>query len=307
MTRLLHLGLIGGSIAIALCTLSAQAAALESSLRPFPRPSVSQGEGAIIASPPEALPPKSTPSGTLSQTSVAVLAALVPVFPTVRPLSRPVSAQIVAASARSGNSPVWGPDLSLRPAVRPDSVAEQAWFKRRKLRKGSVCGDVEIQGKTVGSVAATLPGCGAKNAVRVTSIAGVALSQESLMVCDTAKALKRWISNDVEKAFGRHNRVVTLRVAAHYACRTRNNRPGAKISEHGRGKAIDISGFKLEDGTVITVLEGWQRRSTRKRLAKIWKAACGPFGTVLGPEADRHHRDHFHLDVARHRGGSYCR
>jgi hypothetical protein len=101
--------------------------------------------------------------------------------------------------------------------------------------------------------------------------------------------------------------VVGLRVAAHYACRTRNNRPGARISEHGRGRAIDISGFTLESGETISVLHGWQKRKTRRKLKKIWRAACGPFSTVLGPEADRYHRDHFHLDVARHRNGAYCR
>ncbi|MEP2716010.1 extensin family protein, partial [Pseudophaeobacter sp.] len=172
---------------------------------------------------------------------------------------------------------------------------------------GSVCDDIDIQGKEVGAVEATLPGCGAKDAVRVTSVAGVTLSQASVMTCETAEALKRWVSKDVVKAFGRGNRVVSLRVAAHYACRTRNNRPGGRISEHGRGKAIDISGFVLEDGSMVSVLVGWQARDTRKPMVKMWKAACGPFGTVLGPESDRYHLDHFHLDVARHRGGAYCR
>jgi len=37
------------------------------------------------------------------------------------------------------------------------------------------------------------------------------------------------------------------------------------------------------------------------------RAACGPFGTVLGPNADRFHQDHFHFDTARHRSGPYCR
>jgi hypothetical protein len=37
------------------------------------------------------------------------------------------------------------------------------------------------------------------------------------------------------------------------------------------------------------------------------KAACGPFGTVLGPNSNRFHQDHFHFDTARYRSGSYCR
>ncbi len=225
----------------------------------------------------------------------------------VRPVGRPVSEQVLAAAALPAGLAPNRIDQSLVPLVRPEAIVEQALFKRRMLRRGAVCGDIEIQGKPIGAVAAEIPGCGAKDAVRVTSVAGVTLSQGSIMTCEMAKALKRWVSKDVETAFGRRNKVVSLRVAAHYACRTRNNRPGARISEHGRGKAIDIAGFKLEDGTLVTVLQGWTARETRKSMRRIWKAACGPFGTVLGPEADRYHRDHFHLDVARHRGGAYCR
>ena len=35
--------------------------------------------------------------------------------------------------------------------------------------------------------------------------------------------------------------LVEMRVAAHYSCRSRNNIKGAKISEHGKGRAIAIA------------------------------------------------------------------
>ncbi|MFW8594480.1 extensin family protein [Cribrihabitans neustonicus] len=184
---------------------------------------------------------------------------------------------------------------------------QEVLFKRLLAGKGSVCGDRTIRGRPAGDIAGSLPGCGIRDAVRVHEVAGVRLSREALMTCRTAKALNTWVKRRVVKGFGRRNKVVSMQVAAHYACRTRNNRPGAKLSEHGRGQAIDISAFTLEDGQTITVLDGWQKWRTRRRLKKIWKAACGPFGTVLGPEADRYHRDHFHLDAARHRRGPYCR
>lgn len=38
----------------------------------------------------------------------------------------------------------------------------------------------------------------------------------------------------------------------------------------------------------------------------IWQAACGPFLTVLGPEANRAHRNHLHVDLAQRRSGAYC-
>jgi hypothetical protein len=128
------------------------------------------------------------------------------------------------------------------------------------------------------------------------------------MDCPTAKALKRWVKDGMKPAVGSYGGgVKQIRVAAHYACRTRNNQRGAKISEHGKGRAIDISGFRLNDGSEITLLKGWNQRSTGGILRKMHQRACGIFGTVLGPESNRFHRDHFHFDTARYRSGSFCR
>jgi len=43
-------------------------------------------------------------------------------------------------------------------------------------------------------------------------------------------------------------------------------------------------------------------------LRQLHRRACGIFGTVLGPESNEAHRDHFHLDLAQRRSKrSYCR
>ena len=60
-------------------------------------------------------------------------------------------------------------------------------------------------------------------------------------------------------------------------------------------------------GTVVSVLQGWKSSRWSKAMRRVHKSACGPFGTVLGPKADRYHQDHFHMDTARYRSGSYCR
>jgi hypothetical protein len=41
-------------------------------------------------------------------------------------------------------------------------------------------------------------------------------------------------------------------------------------------------------------------------LRRLHKGACGVFGTVLGPEANEAHRDHFHFDLAYRRHSAYC-
>lgn len=201
-----------------------------------------------------------------------------------------------------------GVSTSLRPEVRTGAVVQRAMAKRQLRRRGAVCGDPDIQGEAIGRVPGKQPGCGVSDAVRVRSVAGVSLSRGSVMDCGTARALKSWVVNGARPAIGsKGGGIARLNIAAHYACRTRNNKPGAKISEHGKGRAIDISGVRLNDGSTITVLKGWNARGHSKPLKKMHKAACGPFGTVLGPDADRYHKDHFHFDTARYRSGSYCR
>lgn len=251
----------------------------------------------------------------------AAATALVTAQATIRPKARPAppppvrdplqiaptSDDVAANTDGVAIIATGGRVTSPRPLVRPAAILEKAMAKRRKARRGAVCGDVDLQGTALGRV----PGkgaCGIKNAVELRAVSGISLSQRAKMDCGTAKALKRWVERGVKPAFGSSGGgVVKLRVAAHYACRTRNNRAGAKLSEHAKGRAIDISGFHLADGTVVNVLKGWRSAKWSKVMRRIHKRACGPFGTVLGPNADRYHQDHFHMDTARYRSGSYCR
>ena len=212
------------------------------------------------------------------------------------------------AQTQDARKPRGGLKLSLRPLFRSSKVEKQARAQRQMRAKGAVCGDVAIQGEAIGRVKGRLNGCGVENAVRVRSVSGVTLSQSAVMDCVTANALKSWLEKSAKPALGRKGGgLKSLRVAAHYACRTRNSQKGAKISEHGRGRAIDISAFRLADGSEVSVLKGWNAKSSSKVMRQMHAGACGPFGTVLGPNADRFHRDHFHFDTARYRSGRYCK
>jgi len=193
-------------------------------------------------------------------------------------------------------------DLSVK-AEDPPPRKRKATSRKRKptSRKGSVCGVDEIKGEALAPITSRVDGCGVADPVRVTSVAGVTLSQSAAIDCDTARALNTWVDTFVQPAFG-GNPVVELQVAAHYVCRGRNNMPGGQISEHGKGRAIDISGFRLLDGSVLTVKSDYNRI-----LRRVHDQACGIFGTTLGPGSDGYHEDHIHLDTARHGNGPYCR
>lgn len=227
-----------------------------------------------------------------------------------------------------------GPDTSARPEARPGTATANSTpdvsatenksggflsslrpvFRGRRDRQGqqsvagSVCGDPAIKGETIGRVPGEISGCGIENAVQISSVSGVLLSTQATMDCGTARALKSWVDSSAKPALsGKGGGLREIKVAAHYACRRRNNSKTGKISEHGRGRAIDISGFELANGSEISVLRDWSAGSSSRALQRMHAEACGPFGTVLGPRANRFHLDHFHFDTARYRNGTYCR
>lgn len=197
---------------------------------------------------------------------------------------------------------------SLRPRLRPERVQKRASQTYLDNTRGSVCGDPAILGERAGQISGKVTGCGIDQAVRVRAVSGVTLSTPALIDCTTAKALKLWTARSLKPTVGRRGGgVKEMRIFASYACRTRNSKKGARISEHGKGRAVDIGVFKLRDGSEISVLKDWGRGKKGRILRDLHKDACGPFGTVLGPNADKYHRDHFHFDTARYRSGSYCR
>jgi hypothetical protein len=154
-------------------------------------------------------------------------------------------------------------------------------------------------------------GCEVRNAWEVRSIGAVSFSQPATLNCGMAEPLEHWLDTTVQRSAERNfgERVVGIVVAASYSCRPRNNKRGAKMSEHGFGNAIDISAFTLESGRKVAVADGWRGSSAdRNFLHAVHDEACGRFRTVLGPNANRAHRDHFHLDLQNRRSGSsYCR
>lgn len=248
-----------------------------SSPRPMPRPMIDQVYKAVFPVPRPQLRPVLDPP----------IAAQVP-----RPKQRPNGASTLSPALVALNLP--------HPKPRPAGLGQQK-SKPSASAKGSVCGNPSIRGQEIAPVRSQVKGCGIKGAVRVTAVDGVSLNPAATLNCDTATALDKWIKTVVQPSFGA-GQVVRLQVAASYSCRGRNNVKGARISEHGRGNAIDIAAFILADGSSLTV-----ERNYNKTLRKVHKGACGIFGTTLGPGSDGYHENHIHLDVARHRSGSYCR
>lgn len=282
--------------AFCLTALAAGAEEMPSSPRPWPNPvylaasPMADPAPAEAAALPDGAPPQSAPpEGTMTAS--------------LRPMPRPAGlAKLVEASGRTKDQ---GLDLAGLGAEAAEEPAPKGKKKKKAdkataSKKGSVCGVNAIKGEKIAPIKAKVKGCGLADGVRVTSVSGVRLSQSITVDCATAKALNRWVDEVAQPAFG--GDIVELKIAAHYICRTRNNKKGAKISEHGRGKAVDIAGFVLSNGKTLSVLKNYN-----KTMRKAHKGACGIFGTTLGPGSDGYHEDHLHFDTAGYRSGPYCR
>lgn len=146
------------------------------------------------------------------------------------------------------------------------------------------------------------PGCGYRNAVELTQSVHP-YSGPVVSTCAIAAGLTLWERDVVVPAARRHLGQAVTRIELSgpaYACRPIAGRRDRRMSEHARANAIDISGFTLADGTVVTVAAGW-RGTPRERafLRAVRSGACRHFRVVLSPDYNRAHADHLHFDDSR--------
>lgn len=128
--------------------------------------------------------------------------------------------------------------------------------------------------------------------------------------CAVAAALEIWLRGSVEPAAEEllGSALVRIEHMGAYSCRRLYGRAEGRWSEHATGNAIDIGSFVFADGRRISVLRDWAGEGAEARfLRRVRDGACGPFGTVLSPDYNDAHRDHFHLDQAGRGLGGVCR
>ncbi len=146
-------------------------------------------------------------------------------------------------------------------------------------------------------------GCAVEAAVRM-SQGGVTWARPGVVSCPFAETLTDFETAVMQplamEIFGQPIR--RLHHMGTYSCRKRNGGLTGRTSEHGFGRAIDIRGFELADGTVVDVSRDWSRGDRKAQfLHALAQRACGRFAVVLTPNHDRLHQDHLHLDSGRYR------
>jgi hypothetical protein len=149
---------------------------------------------------------------------------------------------------------------------------------------------------------APLPPLGPARGNPVAAVGPVAVKPTATLACPIVSALDRWLADSVQPAAQRwfSARVVEIKQISAYSCRGMNGNPGAHISEHAFGNALDIAAFTLADGRRITVKDGWHGMPEEQGfLRDVQAAACQQFNTVLAPDSNAYHYDHIHVDLMR--------
>ena len=150
------------------------------------------------------------------------------------------------------------------------------------------------------AVMPTYATAGVCNLIAGVRVAGLLtlFSRPATLSCPMALRLDEFEINVMQMAAQRYFKrsVVEVRQVGSYSCR--NIAGSHRISMHASGQAIDISGFLLDDGTLISVKNDWSGRGAPARfLHEVARGACGLFSVVLTPNTNADHHEHLHLDM----------
>lgn len=149
-------------------------------------------------------------------------------------------------------------------------------------------------------------GCTALSSVRLNDL-GTPTTNLGPMTCQLAANFSAWVRHAVRPAarqlYGED--LARVETFGTYSCRNIYGGRSGRLSEHARANAVDVSAFVLTNGRRITLLDGWTGDERDRRFLRLIHAsACRRFGTVLGPDYNAAHANHFHFDMS---GQGYCR
>ncbi len=147
--------------------------------------------------------------------------------------------------------------------------------------------------------------CGYSGAVAISGGSAGFAGGAVRVSCPLAAALSVWEREIVQPAAKRRFGTVVRQIehVGTYACRRVYGRRIGPVSQHASANAIDVTGFRLADGRTISVARDWSGSDAAARafLRDVRDGGCRLFASVLGPDYNAEHRDHFHLDMGLYR------
>ena len=199
----------------------------------------------------------------------------------------------------------------LRPLSISDPVTPLTdWKLRRALQDGVMCRQILSQRAdfTPQEALEDGPGCHIRDRLDLRAVAGAALDPLDTR-CQIALRLAMWTEHGIRPAALRHlgEDVARIHHASSYSCRQIRTPggDGGRMSTHATADAVDIRGVTLANGRRLSLLDGWNGPPEEQAFFRdIRDSACLWFRVTLGPDYNRLHADHFHLQ---HTGWGLCR
>ena len=156
------------------------------------------------------------------------------------------------------------------------------------------------------------PDCGYVDGMRLGDGRGARFGGGLVTSCPVAAALYLSERDVLQLAALRHfgSTITAVDHAGSFSCRRIYGRSEGRFSEHATADAVDVTGFRLADGTRVSVLGDWSDKGPKGAfLREVRDGACDLFSTTLSPDYNEAHRDHLHLDVAQRgrMGWTLCR
>ena len=143
------------------------------------------------------------------------------------------------------------------------------------------------------------PNCALENVLLVHTTT-LELPQAAIIHCPLLISWLMFEQQQLQPLARQHlgSEVQKLRLYSSFSCRNVYGRSTGKRSQHAHAAALDIGGFTLADGTQISVLNDWSGSGAKSTFLKaVRDQACHYFGTVLGPDYNTAHSNHFHVDL----------
>jgi hypothetical protein len=192
--------------------------------------------------------------------------------------------------------PVWTVPQSFREIAGPD-------FDSAGVTSEPTECDKRVQTITVVEPVPRLIGpdaCGGRDMLRLAAVlrpdgTRIDIKPAPVLRCEFAESVAAWLRDEVAPRVDKLGaQLRTVETFDDFECRSRNRVAGAKLSEHGKGNAVDLRSFVLADGRSIGLTDMSVAKEFRD---EIRDSACHRFTTVLGPGADAQHESHIHLDL----------
>lgn len=186
----------------------------------------------------------------------------------------------------------------------PMGLASKAQLMRVSFSPSSTCTSLARGSEAMKSIPAKpLNGdgpCGWKAARLMYGSSTVTLSLgEATLQCPLALGQYMWL-REVDALAITHlgSGLAVLQHAGSYSCRRQRGNGSGAWSEHAFANALDVTGFTLNDGRVISVLKDWDGETERKKFLRgVRDKGCKIFRVTLSPDYNAAHRDHFHFDM----------